>query len=207
MTSARIRIALIAASCLALTACEDALDALRHYASSNIMYAPSSSMEPTIPINSRFTVFEVEPKDLRRGGIYIVQPRANDARILRLIAMPGDTVEMRAGKVWLNGKPLRLEPRGTHTFETQERENKTAKKFHEYLPGDATGHDVLDLRLSLIDTYGPVKLPDNRYFLLGDNRDNAADSRMNAGEFAESGVGLVRGEAITHYVDMESVKQ
>lgn len=207
MQTYRLRIAALVASCLTLSACEDALDALKHYASSNIMYAPSSSMEPTIPINSRFTVFEVERDDLRRGRVYIVQPKSNDARILRLIGVPGDTVAMKAGKVVLNGKPLRLQPQSSHTFETQERETKTAQKYREFLPGDATGYEVLDLRPSLIDNYGPTKLGEGQYFLLGDNRDNAADSRMKSGEFAEGGVGLVSAEAITHYVDMDSVAE
>ena len=79
MLIARFRILALTLCCLTLTACEDALEAVRHYASSNIMYSPSSSMEPAIPINSRFTVFGVKPEELRRGGIYIVQPRANPA--------------------------------------------------------------------------------------------------------------------------------
>ena len=76
--------------------------------------------------------------------------------IKRVIGLPGETLEMRAKKIYINGQPLD-EPYVHFLFP----------------PSEAGGASQPDLR----ERYGPVTLPANQYFMMGDNRDNSEDSR------------------------------
>ena len=70
-------------------------------------------------------------------------------------------------------------------------------RLRETLPGSRTGHDILDLGPTAFDDFGPVKLGTDEYFLLGDNRDMSADSRVGP---VPVGLGIVRGAQIMRRV-------
>jgi signal peptidase I len=74
--------------------------------------------------------------------------------IKRVVAIPGDTVEVRAGMLYLNGRRI---PDPHAHFE---------KSLAERLPG------------SQADYMAPLKLGPNQYFMMGDNRDHSYDSRF-----------------------------
>ena len=76
-----------------------------------------------------------------------------------MIGLPGETLELREKKVYINGTPLD-EPY-VHFL----RRRRRPSEFHE-----VTSFDVRE-------RYGPVTVPPNQYFVMGDNRDNSQDSR------------------------------
>src|SRR5438876_728678 len=96
----------------------------------------------------------------RRDVIVFKYPVEPDRDFIkRVIGLPGETVELRAKKVYINGQPLD-EPY-VHFLEPI----ATASEFHE-----STSIDVRE-------KYGPVTVPPDEYFVMGDNRDNSQDSR------------------------------
>lgn len=103
-------------------------------------------------------------------------------------------MELRSGTVLLNGRAVvsrRLGP-GPSTVGEQ------TVMLAERLPGELGDHRVLDVGPSLGDDYGPVSVPPHKLFVLGDNRDRAADSRFRP---EVQGVGLVSDDAVIGATD------
>jgi signal peptidase I len=98
---------------------------------------------------------------VRRGDILVFKYPQDPERdfIKRVIGLPGETLEVRNKKVFINGKPLN-EPYVHFLFPPEER-----------APGD------VKFDLSEKSDYGPVTVPERHYFMMGDNRDNSEDSR------------------------------
>lgn len=77
-------------------------------------YIPSGSMLPTLQINDRLIIDKVSYhfSDVQRGDIVVFNPtevlrqKFKDAFIKRVIGLPGDTVEVRRGTVFVNGEAL-----------------------------------------------------------------------------------------------------
>src|SRR5438874_7438123 len=96
----------------------------------------------------------------RRDIVVFKYPEEPDRDFIkRVIGLPGETVEIRDKKVSINGK--QLEEPYTHFLQPV----STPSEFREI-----TSFDVRD-------RYGPVTVPPNQYFVMGDNRDNSQDSR------------------------------
>lgn len=108
---------------------------------------PTGSMESTIPAGSRIMGLRLyyNFKDPERGDIVIFK-YPDDEKVdylKRIIGLPGETVEIASGKVYIDGELLD-EP---------------------YLDEEPTGD------------FGPYQVPEDRYFMLGDNRAVSKDSR------------------------------
>jgi signal peptidase I len=113
---------------------------------------PTGSMEPTLFGGDRFEIGKLIYKttDPKRGDIIVFKYPAKPevAYIKRLIGEPGDKVEIIGRIVYINGQPLK-------------------EDYVQYMdPG------------SVYQRYGPVLVPPEKYFVLGDSRDNSMDSRF-----------------------------
>ncbi len=147
-----------------------------------------------IPFSGR--VFSSEPK---RGDVIVFKlPRDNKTDyIKRVVGLPGDTVQMRNGILYLNGTAVPKTPDGT--FETIDSDGRPIEiaKFIETLP-NGVSYAVLDAeRGTPGDDTREFKVPEGHYFMMGDNRDNSTDSRFHWG-----GVGFVPRENLVGRADV-----
>jgi signal peptidase I len=149
-----------------------------HLLVNKFMYAPTtSSLERALlPIGT-----------IRRGDVLVFKYPVEPDRdfIKRVIGLPGETLELKEKRIFINGKPLD-EPY-VHFLEEPRRNAELA---------EVTSSDVRE-------NYGPVTVPPNQYFMMGDNRDNSADSRY----WGFMPRDYVKGKALLIYWSYESERE
>ena len=190
-------------------------------------YIPSESMMPSLLKGDRLVVskypygwswvspsFHIFPhwqgrllgNMPERGDIVIVTPPGqSDDYIKRVIGLPGDTIEVRGGRLVINGKPVKSVPRppvmvpvdanvpcgmefsGFQVVGSDGQPYCRLPIVRETLP-NGVSYDTIDLGQSAGDDYPAVKVPADHVFLMGDNRDRSADSRFGLGP-PENGLG------------------
>ncbi len=161
------------------------------------------SLPFSVPLLPEHRLFAHQPQ---RGDVVIFKapPLADTDYIKRVIGLPGDTIQLIGGTVYLNGLPIPKQrvadfiiPMSGNTqcttaqFAWKDDSGRDVcryPRFRETLPGGKT-YDVLDFGYRPQDDYGPVTVPEGELFLMGDNRDNSEDSRFEA--VPGGGVGMV----------------
>ena len=131
---------------------------------------PSGSMEDTLAIGDHILVNKflygskipftdkriLKIRDPRRGDVIVFEYPEDPSKdfIKRVIGTPGDVIEEKNKQVYVNGQPY-VNPHEVH------KEN-----------------DLISREQNPRDNFGPVKVPADSYFVMGDNRDRSYDSRF-----------------------------
>ena len=165
-------------------------------------YIPAGSMMPTLlvgdslfvskyaygysryalPFSPRLFSGRIFGSVPERGDVVVFRIPKNDAvdYIKRVVGLPGDTIQMRQGLLFINGVPVvrqrlsdveRGEPCGTG-------DGNRTKRWRETLV-NGVSHETLDcVDNGFYDNTRVYQVPDGHVFVLGDNRDNSTDSRV-----------------------------
>lgn len=140
------------------------------------MTVPTPSMEPTILVGDRLLIDKFSfrngyypglplapEREIRRGDIVVFKfPNNPDTLyVKRAIGLPGEELEIRGGTVYINGSALE-EPYKVHRDSALDDGRNYPRDPHR---GNRRNNTT------------PIKIPDGNYFVMGDNRDDSADSR------------------------------
>jgi len=161
-------------------------------------YIPSSSMEPTLLIGDRIFVskytygfskhsFPFSPnifserifyKKPKQGDLVVFKTPADNRTdyIKRLIALPGDELQFIKGDIFINDKKIIRKKIKTVNLVRCGKFSLKVNAYEETLP-NGTKHIAVYNESGTLQNTKKFKVPENHFFLLGDNRDCSKDSR------------------------------
>ena len=184
-------------------------------------YVPSGSMEPTLQIgdellatkypygysSASLPIFVTLPESQRilgalprRGDVIVFRWPGDRSQIWvkRVVGLPGDRVEMKDGHLWINGAQVGLKPDGVGENESEDGSQEPVERFIETLPGGRSHTIFKHATIGQFDNTPEVTVPKDHLFVMGDNRDNSADSRI---PLDMGGVGLLPVSDLVGRVD------
>ena len=162
---------------------------------------PSGSMYPTLMVGDYLLAGKLSygisryslpfSPDLFDGRIAGSAPRRGDVVIFRnpwkrdidyikrVIGLPGDRVRVEKGRLWINGSLIPRERIADYPYRHRGGMVTDVPQYIETLPG-GTSYQILEMAgdQGPLDNTRTYSVPDDHYFMMGDNRDNSVDSRV-----------------------------
>jgi len=177
---------------------------------------PSGSMRPTILEGDRIfvnklayglrvpltTTWIAEWGQPERGEIVVLlSPKDGTRLVKRVIGLPGDQIAMRNNRLQINGQAIEYRPKpgpASASLADPQRRQIVATEMLAERP-----HPVMATPAAVAPrTFGPIEVPPGCYFVMGDNRDGSADSRMFG--FVPRGLIVGRSQRVVLSFDLDN---
>jgi signal peptidase I len=181
---------------------------------------PAGSMKPTLLVGdyifvskysygyNRYSFPFSPPLALISDRVFASEPERGDVVVFRLpkdpsidyvkrvIGLPGDRIQMVSGVLHINGTPVKREQIEDFVETDDNGREAHIKQWRETLP-NGVSHPTLDMiENGFYDNTKEYRVPASHYFMMGDNRDNSSDSRV------ENAVGYVPAENLVGRVQI-----
>ena len=166
-------------------------------------FIPSESMVPTLEVGDRLAVskfaygwskFSLPLANIgiqmsgrvlgslpQRGDVVVfVHPQDGRTMIKRVIGLPGDRLRLQHGRLYINGLLVDRHFDSMYHYREQQGTVVGVTRYTETLPGGRQHVIIQRSDYSSVETMPEITIPDGHLFMMGDNRDNSADSRFAA---------------------------